>query len=190
RKSGAYKNPDLKTISDGELLGSNFSKPVVFEEIYRRYVKQVYRYLYSYVGNVSEAEDLTSQVFISAWESLQHYREQGNFAAWLFRIARNRANDYYRRNSRSQQIPIEKAATLCVEWNPIERIESEETFHHLRGLVQKLDAEKAELLRLRFAADLSYADIAVLLGRSEDAVKMLFHRLLHKLKEDWKVCNE
>ena len=71
--------------------------PAAFAELYRRYVRRVYRYLYSHVGEEAEAEDLTAQVFTAAWESRRRYQEQGAFAAWLFRIARNKIADYFRR---------------------------------------------------------------------------------------------
>jgi len=67
-----------------------------FSRLYRRYVTPVYRYLYKWVGNPAEAEDLTSQVFTEALEGLARYRERGNFAAWLFTIARRRLVDFYR----------------------------------------------------------------------------------------------
>jgi RNA polymerase sigma-70 factor (ECF subfamily) len=152
-----------------------------FGELYRRYVPRVYRYLYSHVGEQVDAEDLTAQAFTAAWEGIARYREQGNFAAWLFRIARNKANDYYRR--RRSQMSLDEAHSLLLEdWDPQSHMEQSELLRRLSDLISQLDREQAELLRLRFAADMSYAEMASLLGRSEPAVKMSVHRLLRHLQ--------
>jgi hypothetical protein len=74
--------------------------PVAFGRLYNLYVQPIYRYLYSQVGTVHDAEDLTSQTFMTAYESLTRYRERGFFSAWLFRIARSRLIDHFRGRSR------------------------------------------------------------------------------------------
>jgi RNA polymerase sigma-70 factor (ECF subfamily) len=153
-----------------------------FGELYRRYVTRIYRYLYSHVGNSADAEDITAQVFTSAWEGIHHYREQGAFSAWLFRIARNKANDHHRR--RRAQVSLEETH-LLENWDPQAHVERGEALRRLAELVERLDAERLELLRLRFAADMSYAEMAGVLGKSEPAVKMAVHRLLHHLQAAW-----
>jgi RNA polymerase sigma-70 factor (ECF subfamily) len=160
-----------------------------FGELYRRYVDRVYRYLCSRVGEAAEAEDLTALVFTTAWESIPRYREQGNFAAWLFRIARNKVNDYYRR--RRPQLSLDEInPELLVDWDPAVELERGDALRRLASLLSHLDPEQLELLRLRFAADLSFAEIASLLGRSEPAVKMALHRLLRRLQGEWEKEDE
>ena len=83
--------------------------PAAFAELYRQYLKPVYRYLYLKTGSPAEAEDLTSQVFLSALEGLPRYRHQGHFSAWLFSLARRKAADYYR--SRKPQASLDEAET-------------------------------------------------------------------------------
>lgn len=163
--------------------------PVAFAELYRRYVVQVYRYLYSHLGNVSDAEDLTAQVFTAAWEGRQRYREQGAFAAWLFRIARNKIADYFRR--RRPQVSLEgDDPPLKVEWDPLSQLVHNESLLRLSRLVHCLQPREIELLRLRYAAELSYAEMGAAVGQSEAATKMAVHRLLNRLKDEWERSDE
>ena len=155
-----------------------------FARLYRRYVMPVYRYLYSRVGDASDAEDLTSQVFAEALEGLPAYREQGHFSAWLFSIARRKAADHFRRERVA--LPLDEAAhRLGRGGDPLPYVVREETLSRLAALVAGLDDEQQELLRLRFAGDLTYAEIGAILGRSEAAVKMAMHRLLRRLEAQW-----
>ena len=170
-------------------LAASQRDSAAFAELYRRYVDRVYRYLYSHVGDRADAEDLTALVFTAAWEGIYRYREQGNFAAWIFRIARNKAKDYYRR--RRPQVPLDELSPeLLVDWDPVAGLERGEALRRLSLLVKRLEPDQIELLRLRFAADLSFAEIAGLLGRSEAAVKMAMHRLLHRLQVEWEKHDE
>lgn len=171
-------------MDEAALVAAARHDPAAFGEVYRRYVARVYRYLFSQVGDGQEAEDITAQVFSAAWEGLSGYREQGNFAAWLFRIARNKAKDYYRQ--RRATLSLEEAhPMLRAEWDPLAHIEQDESLQQLSALLECLNPEQRELLRLRFAADLSFAQIGEIFGRSEAAVKMSVHRLLQRLQADW-----
>src|SRR5450759_1616379 len=66
-----------------------------FGDLYKLYVEQVFRYLYSRIGNVHEAEDITAQTFLVAFESFDRFRQVEHFASWLFTIARNKAMDHF-----------------------------------------------------------------------------------------------
>jgi RNA polymerase sigma-70 factor (ECF subfamily) len=163
--------------------------PAAFTELYRRYVVRVYRYLYSHVGEAADAEDLTAQVFTAAWESRQRYREQGVFAAWLFRIARHKIADHFRH--RHPQFSLEgDDPPLKVDWDPLGQLVYDESLQRLSRLVHCLEPKQIELLRLRFAADLTFAEMGAALGKSEAAVKMAFHRLLEDLQEEWERSDE
>ena len=96
------------TIDDeASLVKATRSDPAAFSALYRRYVTPVYRYLYKWLGNPNDAEDLTSQVFTEVLEGLADYKEQGSFAAWLFTIARRKAIGAYRR--RNPTLPLDAA---------------------------------------------------------------------------------
>jgi len=183
------ENFTITTQPEAELVEAARYDPAAFGELYRRYVVRIYRYLYSHVGAAETAEDLTAQVFCAVWEGIAHYKEQGNFAAWLFRIARNKTNDYFRRQRPS--LPLDEVTLLLPEeFDPQASLEQEEDLRRLASLVARLPADQLELLRLRFAADLSFAQMATLLGRNEASVKMSLYRLLEHLKSDWEKCDE
>jgi len=160
-----------------------------FTSLYHRYVTPVYRYLYKWVGDPAETEDMTSQVFIEALEGLAHYQEGGkfaggNFAAWLFTIARRKAIAAYRRQR--PILPLDEAEEMPGSAEePLEQVIQGERLKQMRALFAGLDEDQRELLVLRFTAGLSYAEIGTLLGRSEAAVKMAVYRLLRQMNEKW-----
>jgi RNA polymerase sigma factor (sigma-70 family) len=160
-----------------------------FATLYRRYVTPIYRYIYSRLSNVADAEDLTAQVFTEALEGLHRYREQGNFAAWLFTIARHKVSDYYR--SQRPNLPLNEALdSPADDTDPLVHMVQEETLGRLAALVAQLDEEQQELLRLRFAGGLTYGEIGGIVGRSEAAIKMAVHRLLRRLEAEWEESDE
>ena len=160
--------------------------PAAFSLLYRRYVTPVYRYLYKRLGNVKDAEDLTSQVFTEALEGLAHYRERGNFAAWLFTIARRKAIHAYRRQRPT--LSLEEVEGLHgASADPLEQLVQDEQLERIAAIFAKLNEDQRELLRLRFTAGLTHDEIGAVLGRSASAVKMAIHRLLRRMYEKWEV---
>jgi RNA polymerase sigma factor (sigma-70 family) len=154
--------------------------PVAFGRLYDHYVQPVYRYIYSRVGTVHETEDITSQTFMAAYESLGRYRERGHFSAWLFRIARSKMNDHFRRSRR--EVGLEAAGEILEREDALGVLIRAEELSRIRFLIRRLNEEEQELIRLRYVADLSFAEIAELLGKREDAVKKSVYRLLARLK--------
>ncbi len=170
--------------NDAALVRAAKRNRSAFAVLYRRYVDQIYRYIYSRVGRKADAEDLTARVFTEALEGLDGYREQGEFSAWLFTIAHRRVVDHYRQKRPTQ--PLNEALDRIGDApNPLAQVVRSERLEHLAKLVKALDEEKQELLRLRFAGELTYREIGEIVGRSEAAVKMAVHRLLRRLEEAW-----
>ncbi len=153
-----------------------------YSELYRRYLARIYRYCRSKVGSPQEAEDLTAQVFLDALRALPRYRPQGHFAAWLFAIARHRSADHHRGGPPSLELPETLAAPAAADPNSDRA--------RLNVLLGALAPAELELLRLRYAAELDYAQIGRVLGRSPAAVKMAHHRLLRKLRAQWEEDND
>lgn len=159
-----------------------------FAELYRRHVRRVFHYLLTYTDTIDDAADLTQHVFVRALEALPRYRQEGTpFNAWLFRIARNAATDTYRR--RQKTLPWEH---LPVVWEPFSDEDPEtltlrlEALNRLRVLVAQLPPEKQEMLYLRFAGELTAAEIAAVVGKSEAAVQRQLSRTIQYLKERYR----
>ena len=167
---------------DSMLVKAAQRDPAAFIALYRRYVTPVYRYLYNHVGNPADAQDLTAQVFLEALEGLRRYRERGSFAGWLFTIARRRVIGHYRDRP---AVSLNDVPDLIEEDDVPSHVIQDEALQRLRVLVAQLDDDERELLRLRFAAGLTFGQMSAVLGRGEAAVKMALHRLLGRLRAMW-----
>jgi RNA polymerase sigma-70 factor (ECF subfamily) len=168
-------------ITDEELAHSARSESAAFDELYSRHVARVYRYHLVRTGNVSEAQDLTAQTFLSAFEGIAGFRGENAFAAWLVSIARHKVADYFR--GRKPDLPLEAAANLPQrDLLPEEYAIAQLSVTTVRQCIEKLTPDRAEALVLRFFAGLSATEAGQVMGRSEAAVKMLVHRGLRDLK--------
>lgn len=181
------ENNDRKT-DEIRLIKAARQDPKVFGELYKMYVEQVFRYLFSRIGNVLEAEDVTAQTFLAAFESFDKFRQDGHFAPWLFGIARNKAMDHFRRRERASY--LDGPSDIPVEDNPLARVIKSEQAEALSKLIQALPEEDRELIRLRFLAEMSFPEIARFLHRNEAAVKKTTYRLLARLHSQLEVSNE
>jgi len=159
--------------------------PAAFEPLYQRYMTRIYRYLYLRIRNTEDAADLTQQVFLKALRALPGYRVRGvPFAAWLFRIAHDTVSDAYRREKRTISwdfLPDEEL--LAPDENPELFVIQQEQLMQLKHLLHQLEPSKQELLALRFSGGLSGPEIALVVGKSQAAVKKQLTRTLQYLKE-------
>ncbi len=181
---------DKDSCKSDELMIIRAAKqdPKVFGDLYKLYVEQIFRYLYSRVGNVHEAEDLTAQTFLVAFESFERFREEKHFTSWLFTIARNKSMDYFRQQKHRSS--IDETIDIPVENDPLSEVIQSEQTAVLSGLIQTLPEEDRELLRLRFLVGMSFPEIAHFLHRNEEAIKKSVYRLLARLHSQLEVSNE
>jgi RNA polymerase sigma-70 factor (ECF subfamily) len=156
------------------------ANPETFARLYDRYAPNIYRYLLSRLGNVAGAQDVTSQTFLKAYEMFPRYRHQGYFSAWLFAIARSKYVDYLRKSKNRSEISID--VVQDPQHDLLQGVIHSERLAELKTAIGKLPEEEQELLRLRFVADLSFAEMASLLERKEDAVKKTLYRLLARMQ--------
>lgn len=163
------------------------SDPQAFATLYERYHDRVYAYLRTRTGTVEDAADLTQQVFLQAFDALPRYHGPGElFAAWIFRIARNAATDYYRRRRPTVTWDYLPAALQPSAGTDLEaRAMRKEDLARLRHLLATLNDDTRELLALRFGAALTVGEIAAIIGKSEAATRKRLARTLHMLTTIW-----
>lgn len=170
--------------TDATLVQEAQRRPAAFAALYTRYVGPVHRYIYSRVGSRADAEDLTAEVFAEALRALPRYRERGLFPAWLFAIARRKVAGHHRRSRPAQ--PLEDAADApAPQPDPLAQALAHESFAELSRQLARLDEDQRELLRLRYAAGLTYREIGAVVEKREAAVKMAVRRLLGRLHAEW-----
>jgi RNA polymerase sigma-70 factor (ECF subfamily) len=172
--------------SDEALVEMAKGDPEAFGELYERHVKRVYNYIYYRVGaKRQDAEDLTARTFLQALAHLPRFRQQGvPISAWLLRIAHNLVANWHRDNRR-QYVPLDEAAEVREGADqPGEAAEKREERRELLAAIAELPTERQQLIVLRFVQGMRAADIAVVMGRSEGAVKALLHRTLTSLRKN------
>ena len=161
-----------------------------FGLLYERYVDPIFRYLRSRVADVHTAEDLTEAVFLRSFESLERYRDKGlRYSAYLYQVARNLLVDHYRQTEDS--VPLESAEHSAGEARSSdEEIILREQAAHLREAMDHLPEEYQDIIRLRILMEMSTAEAAEWLNRSEGAARVLLHRALKALKREVDNRNE
>ena len=173
----------LDDLALAQLAGSN---PEAFGELYSRHVTRIYNYIYYRTGNHHDAEDLTARVFQRALRHVGAFEDKGvPFTAWLYRIAHNLVANWHRDRSRRPVIPLDQHVAVSeVAVHPeVEAIAHEEQTL-LLDAVRVLPDDRQQLLILKFVERMSNAQIGEVMGRTEGAIKSLYHRTLNALRED------
>jgi len=160
--------------------------PKAFAELYELYVDRIYNYIYYRVSNVHDAEDLTSRTFYRALSHLQTYEDRGiPLSAWLYRIAHNLVANWHRDRGRRPVVALDELVLKNRDSEcPEDVAESQDSRRFLREGMRKLDPARQELLVLKFSQGLSNAEIGAIMGRSEGAIKSLYHRTLLALRKE------
>lgn len=157
--------------------------PMALTQLYEENFDRIYRYIVLKIGEKTEAEDMTQQVFLNAFKSISSYKYRGApFSSWLFRIAHNQIVDYLRRKSKRATVPLDES---LVSGNSDPRLEVERNLD-IRNLVlatKWLTKAQQEVISLRFAGELSIAQAAKIMGKSEGAIKALQHSAIVSLRK-------
>lgn len=155
-----------------------------FGRLYDHYVAPIYRYTLLKVGNRQEAEDLTHEVFVSAWENIRGYRMRGfPFSSWLYNIAHNRVIDYYRTHKAHRNIDDIDPNLFKLASSVEKDIDTALDFNRVRVAMAHLSDDQQDVLIMRFSDDLSHKEIAQAMQKTEGAVRLIQHRALEALRE-------
>jgi RNA polymerase sigma-70 factor, ECF subfamily len=168
--------------SDEQLARAAPTDSAAFAELYRRHMPRIYRYIMARVGTVQDAQDLTAQTFEALLEGIGGFRGDGSFAAWLTIIARNRVVSHYR--ARRPELSLEMVGDHSASLPPTDELVGYRLqIASVLAALELLSAEHAEVIRLRIFGELSTAETAQVMHRSEAAVKMLLYRALRDLRK-------
>ncbi len=175
--SGAEGADADGAVVDGAVAGG----VQAFASLYDRYVERVYNYIYYRVGNRPDAEDLTQQVFLNAWQAIGRYQRTGaSFVAWLLTIAHNQVISLHRRSKDVSYLEIEPATQE--RWaDPEGEAMAKHDRLAVRGAILKLKPDQQQVITMRYLEDLSYADIAAALGKTEGNIRVIQHRAIAEM---------
>ena len=168
-------------LDDARLAQQARTDPQAFAELYRRHIRSIYRYHLAHTGDVKDAEDLTSQTFMAALEGIRSFRGTAPFITWLIGIASRKRALFFR--GKKPQIPLEAVFQIPTPSLPTEkaaarRLQTDQIFAALRTISQ----DRAEAIILCFFSELSTAEAALVLRKSESAIRMLLSRGPHDLQ--------
>lgn len=153
--------------------------------LYELYYDKIFRYISFKIGNPTEAEDLTEDVFLKMLQSIHKFKWQGPpFSSWLFRIAHNLIVDQYRRKGRRPVTPLDEArGVVGASEQDIDRdLDTKISIAGVYEAMEDLTKLQREVMSLRFAAGLSVRETALAIGKKENAVKALQHAAIKKLR--------
>ncbi len=153
-----------------------------FGILYDRYITKIYRFIYYKTFVRETAEDITSDVFHKAFERIHSFNShKGTFSAWIYRIARNSVIDHYR--TQKKNIPIDDVFDLHTENRTAEEHDAITALARVEEYLKTLPSRQREIIILRLWEELSYKEIAKIIGGTEDGTKMAFSRAIRELRE-------
>lgn len=153
-----------------------------FSYLYDLYLEKIYRFIYYRVSHRETAEDLSSQTFLKALKSISSSNFSGkNFSAWLYKIAYNNVIDHYRSNKK--EMDLDKVFDLSSDENLPEQTDKNQRIDLIRKATEFLSPKQKDVLIMRVWDELSYKEIALISGDSEENCKVIFSRAVDKLKD-------
>jgi len=188
---------------DRALVEAARRDPSHFDALYRKYLAQVYSFAYYELRDHHAAEDATERVFMQALAGLPRFEERvdefiasraplgaadpaefSTFRVWLFRIARNVVANERRRDRRRPVSSLDEVAELTAPGDFVDAAATREAVGAAWEAVARLPEDRRRAVTLRFVDEMSTAEIAAVLGRSEGAVRVLLHRALRSVADD------
>ncbi len=152
-------------------------------QLYEENFDRIYRYVVLKIGDRTEAEDITQQVFLKAIKSISSFRWRGtSFSAWLYRIAHNQIVDYYRKKTKMAAVPLDESLPISGGSDPKLEAELNLDIEQVAVATRRLTKAQQEVISLRFTSEMSIAEVAKIMGKSEGAVKALQHSAIVSLR--------
>jgi RNA polymerase sigma-70 factor (ECF subfamily) len=177
-------NRQNETREEDAIILTSKSDPEAFRPLYEKYFKRIFLFVLHRVGDKPLAADLTSQAFLKALLNLKKFDLRGlPFSAWLYRIALNECNDYFRKNSRHRIITIEDTSVENLYEELTGDTREEDLREQLPAILEKLTVEELQLIELRFFDQRPFKEVAEIIGITETYAKVKVYRILQKMKK-------
>ena len=158
----------------------------VFWELYDRYIDKIYKFIYLKTSSQEIAEDLSSEVFFKAMNSIDSFRsyeEKTSFKSWIYTIANNKVIDFYR--TQKTETNIDDCFDLWQHYNFAEDVDNKEKLEKITAFLDTLKPEQKEIVILRIWEDLSYKEIAEITGKTLDNCKKIVSRSLKNIQANF-----
>lgn len=154
-----------------------------FARIYDYYSEPIYRFIFFRVGHKEIAEDILSDTFIKAWLKINQLTSAKALGGWLYQIAKNNIIDYYR--VRKSQISLDEVEEFFLEdvVSAVDELNLQLDQKRVLDLIAGLPAEQQQVIRYKFFEDLSNEEIALVMNKTEGAIRVIQHRAIMKLKD-------
>ncbi len=153
-----------------------------FADVYDNYAERIYQFIYYKTYHRETAEDLTSHTFLKAFENISRFDpEKGSMSAWLYQIARNLVIDHYR--SKKSTVSVHDIWDLAGPDDVEVDVENKVRLEQIHTVIKKLPPEQREIIIMRVWQELPYKEIALIMGKSEASLKMMYSRTIARLKE-------
>ena len=176
-----------KTEFDPQLVELAKTDTDAFAQLYDYFFPKVFAFVVSKVGSTDAAEDIVSEVFIKVVQNLPKYQDRGApFAAWLFTIARNLIFDYYSKQAKQKEVPLDEGIEVKDERekSPADLAKQTELKEKVMEVMRQLPERELSIMQLKFFSGLTNREIAATLNLSENNVGIIIYRVLRRLKPD------
>ena len=186
---------DMDLSEEKELVRQAQKAPDAFAKLYDQYYPKIFGYILRRTANLEAAQDLTSETFLNALRKLWQFRWRNiSFSSWLYKIAANEINQYFRKAEYKKSVSLEELQEQGFEpistHNPEselieaqEKLKQHQDFLEIQGKVVRLPAKYQEVIALRFFEQKQIKEISEILGKKEGTIKSLLHRAVEKLRE-------
>lgn len=181
-KENIQQKDELK--DEEALILKSQADPEAFRPLYEKYFKRIFLFVHHRVGDKSLTADITSQVFLKALLNINKFSFRGlPFSAWLFRIALNECNDFFRKNSRYRHVTMEEEMVEHLYEELTSETRLEDLRQQLPSILQKLSVDELQIIELRFFEQRPFKEVGDILGISETYAKVRVYRILEKMKK-------
>jgi len=153
-----------------------------FGQLYDKYIKKIFNFIYYKTHHKETAEDLTSETFIKALNNLGSFNEnKGSFSTWIYQIARNTVIDFYR--TKKNNVNVDDIWDLSTDEDILRDLDTAKRLEDVKEYLKTLKSEQREIVILRVWEGMSYKEISDAMGKTEASCKMAFSRTIKTLKE-------